>query len=312
MKKIILLLTVLVSMASFLNATRKIYHVNTIFPGPIITGIQSATPFINAGANVIASISNGAGILQVPIDTTNGIIFGTKAVGLPGWAGDGSTATFSTSHAKGEWVQFAITPVAGFNLNISGFNIKGTSTSSSASNMYAVAYSLGDTSMFGNATCTFLDSAGVAGNFATPNPGYLASAAFDSGQNITINSGNTLYIRFYLWRRNAGSSSAQFTITNFVINGSSSGSPGGNATSSNTNASICYGTGGYLFNGVTYTNSGTYIAHLTNKAGADSAATLNLLVSHAPVLNNINLTGCNTVIYKGVPYTTSNRRYYFN
>ena len=305
MKKIILLLIAFVSMNVVVNATRKLYHVNSVFPGPIITGIQSTTPFITAGANVIANISNGAGMLEIPTSGTNGIVFGSKAVGLPGWAGDGTSASFSTSNTKGEWVQFAISPVAGYNLNITGFNIKGTSTSSSTANFYAVAYSLGDTTMFGNASCTFLDSAGITGNLATPNPGYIASAAFDSGQNITVNSGNILYIRFYLWRKNSASSSAQFTITNFVINGSSSGNGGGNATSSTTNASICYGTGGYLFNGVTYNNTGTYIIHLTNNAGADSAATLNLNVSSAPVFNTINLTGCNSVIYKGVTYTST-------
>ena len=304
MKKVILLLIAFISMSLVVNAARKLDHVNSVFPGPIITGIQSTTPFITAGANVIANISNGPGMLDIPRDSSTGIIFGSKAAGLPGWAGDGTTASFTTSNTKGEWVQFAISPVSGYNLNITGFNIKGTSSTASTSNLYAVAYALGDTTMFGNASCTFLDSAGIAGNFATANPGFIASAAFDSGQNITVNSGTTLYIRVYLWRKNAASSSAQFTVTNFTISGSSSGTSGGNSTSSTTNASICYGNS-YLFNGTSYATSGTYITHLTNKAGVDSAATLNLSVSPAPVVNNINLTGCNSVIYNSVTYTTS-------
>src|ERR1035437_819420 len=48
-------------------------------------------------------------------------------------------------------------------------------------------------------------------------------------------------------------------------------------TSSTTTASICQGDS-YSFNGSTYTAAGTYLAHLINKQGCDSAATLNLSV----------------------------------
>ena len=48
-------------------------------------------------------------------------------------------------------------------------------------------------------------------------------------------------------------------------------------TSSITTASICQGDS-YSFNGSTYTAAGTYLAHLINKQGCDSAATLNLSV----------------------------------
>ena len=45
-------------------------------------------------------------------------------------------------------------------------------------------------------------------------------------------------------------------------------------TSSITKASICPINGTYIFNGSSYTKEGTYITHLTNSAGCDSAATL--------------------------------------
>ena len=53
-----------------------------------------------------------------------------------------------------------------------------------------------------------------------------------------------------------------------------------NSTSA-TSASICEG-GSYTFNGSTYTSAGTYIAHLTNAAGCDSAASLVLTVNPKP------------------------------
>ena len=49
-------------------------------------------------------------------------------------------------------------------------------------------------------------------------------------------------------------------------------------TSSTANVSICDGSS-YTFNGHTYSVTGTYTAVLTNKAGCDSIATLNLIVS---------------------------------
>ncbi len=66
-----------------------------------------------------------------------------------------------------------------------------------------------------------------------------------------------------------------------------------NATSaSTTNASICLGTS-YTFNGTAYTTAGTYIAHLTNAAGCDSAATLNLTVK-ATSVSTTNISICPT------------------
>ena len=46
-------------------------------------------------------------------------------------------------------------------------------------------------------------------------------------------------------------------------------------TTSTTNATICAGSS-YNFNGTSYNAAGTYVAHLTNAGGCDSAATLNL------------------------------------
>ncbi len=55
-------------------------------------------------------------------------------------------------------------------------------------------------------------------------------------------------------------------------------------TTSTTTATICTG-GSYSFNGATYNAAGIYVAHLTNAAGCDSAATLNLsLLSALPAI----------------------------
>ena len=58
-----------------------------------------------------------------------------------------------------------------------------------------------------------------------------------------------------------------------------------NPSSSTTTASICAGST-YTFNGTAYSTAGTYVAHLTNAVGCDSAATLILTVNAIPVLSS--------------------------
>jgi len=76
-------------------------------------------------------------------------------------------------------------------------------------------------------------------------------------------------------------------------------------TSSTTNASICQGNS-YTFNGNTYSTAGTYVAHLLNKQGCDSTATLNLTVknlSYSTTNAEICLGG--SYRFNGTTYTTA-------
>ena len=91
------------------------------------------------------------------------------------------------------------------------------------------------------------------------------------------------------------------------------------STTSITNVTISSG-GFYGFNGINYFVSGTYIAHLANKAGCDSAATLNLTVNPAlaitsflPVsasvgtlvtINGAGFTGASAVSFGGIAATS--------
>ena len=77
------------------------------------------------------------------------------------------------------------------------------------------------------------------------------------------------------------------------------------AIASTTNASICSGTK-YTFNGVAYSTSGTYVAHVTNSAGCDSAATLNLTVINT-VTPSVSVTASSSTICAGstVNFTAS-------
>jgi gliding motility-associated-like protein len=77
------------------------------------------------------------------------------------------------------------------------------------------------------------------------------------------------------------------------------------ATSSTTNAAICSGDS-YLFNGTSYTVAGTYTAYLTNKAGCDSVATLNLSLKQ-PTNSTTNAAICagDTYPFNGASYTVA-------
>ena len=266
----------------------------------IVSGIKATTPFITTNKNATATISNGAGVLRAPAAARGTITFGSGNARTGGFAADGRTATFATADTKGEWVQWAISPVAGYDLNITGISLRGIGTIAGATNYYAVTYSIGDTAAFAGGTSTFLDSAGVTGNILYTTSNYLASGADTVGQNITVNNGSTLYLRIYLWGAAARVNNSVFTINNFVISGTATVTK---ATASTTNASICAG-GSYLFNGTSYTTSGTYVYHTLNSVGADSAATLNLTVSAPATTTATNLTGCTGVTFKGTTYTS--------
>ena len=76
-------------------------------------------------------------------------------------------------------------------------------------------------------------------------------------------------------------------------------------TSSTTDVTVCYGET-YEFNGQTYNATGTYTATLTNAAGCDSVATLNLTVrpANAPIEETVTLNNDELPYeYQGQEYT---------
>ncbi len=75
-------------------------------------------------------------------------------------------------------------------------------------------------------------------------------------------------------------------------------------TSSTTDVTVCYGET-YEFNGQTYNATGTYTATLTNAAGCDSVATLNLTVrpENAPIEETVTLNN------DELPYTWRGEQY---
>jgi len=76
-------------------------------------------------------------------------------------------------------------------------------------------------------------------------------------------------------------------------------------SSSTTTASICQGES-YTFNGTSYTTTGIYTAHLTNKVGCDSVATLNLTVKLASSsTTTASICQGDSYVFNGTSYTTT-------
>ena len=61
----------------------------------------------------------------------------------------------------------------------------------------------------------------------------------------------------------------------------------------------------YVFNGITYTNSGVYTHTLTSAAGCDSIHTLNLTVHNITSMGDSTITACDSYTWNGATYTTS-------
>lgn len=147
-----------------------------------------------------------------------------------------------------------------------------------------------------------------------------------NSSNITL-SGNTGTIQWQSSPNNttftdiSGATSSPYTATDLsatsyyravVTNGVCTAANSNTITiavkqisTSTTNVATC--TLPYIWNGNSYNATGTYVVHLTNSVGCDSAATLNLTVN-TPSISTTNITVCSSAlpyIWNGLSLNTS-------
>ena len=79
----------------------------------------------------------------------------------------------------------------------------------------------------------------------------------------------------------------------------------GRTNGSSNSATICPSALPFKWNGLTFNTSGTQTAHFTNVTGCDSAATMVLTVKPNATTNTVNVSGCNSLVYKSKIYTAS-------
>ena len=122
--------------------------------------------------------------------------------------------------------------------------------------------------------------------------------------NWTDASGN-------LWLFGGGSYYAASGSNEYYLNDLWKIAPASICSSSITTQTAC---NSYLWNGVTYTTSGTYTKTFTGAAGCDSSATLNLTINASP--NHVNISGatsgCSTVQLKASSLTPGLKYNYYS
>ena len=132
--------------------------------------------------------------------------------------------------------------------------------------------------------------------------------------NLTINKATSsiatnIACGSYIWNGVTYTSTGTYTKT--FIGGNSNGCDSvatlnltiNKATSSTASNIAC---GSYLWNGVTYTSTGTYTKTFTggNSKGCDSVATLNLTINQSTNSTATN-SACGSYLWNGVTYTTT-------
>jgi PKD repeat protein len=139
---------------------------------------------------------------------------------------------------------------------------------------------------------TTLSSATVGGTWSSSNTA-VATVNPTTGVVTGVAAGTATIS--YTVNNGCGSANRTLPVTVTV--------PCGASTTSTTNAAICAGTG-YSFNGGYYTVAGSYIAHLTNSVGCDSAATLVLTVNPLPAQPTA-ITGTTSILVAGTTTLSS-------
>jgi Zn-dependent metalloprotease len=152
------------------------------------------------------------------------------------------------------------------------------------------------TSTGGSLFVEFLSDPSVRGDGWTANysSSIVSVVAVTSCGPYTATNGTTYYSNISTPIDTLISSAGQdsIVILNLTINSPTSGSETVAACSS------------YLWNGTTYTATGTYTTTLTGANGCDSVATLNLTIN-SPTSGSETVAACSSYLWNGTTYTTT-------
>ncbi len=262
-----------------------------------ITNINSCSSYTwngttyNTSGTYIYHATNAAGCdsiatLHLTINTTSSSTTNASACGPYLWNGitynNRGTYTFNTTNAAG------CDSVATLHLTINN----GTTSATNASICVGSSYTFnGQTYTTAGTYLAFLTNSVGCDSIATLNltvnqaTSSLSNASICNGLSYTFNGQTYTSAGTYLtFLTNAAGCDSVATLNLTLVQ----------PTISSINISICEGAS-YSFNGHTYTSSGTYTAHLTNHAGCDSIATLNLSVSSVGHLTVLAIGGTSIV-----------------
>ena len=159
---------------------------------------------------------------------------------------------------------------------------------------------------------TVYTSSGTYTYHTTNLAGCDSTAALILVINTNATSSSTINVcSSYTWPLNGVTYTASGDYTYTTSNGSCSNVTTlhltiNSANSSTTSVSICSNQLPYTWNNNNYNAAGTYLVHLTNIAGCDSAATLVLMVNTS-ITSSTNIAECSSYTWplNGVTYTVS-------
>ncbi len=120
----------------------------------------------------------------------------------------------------------------------------------------------------------------------------LKDRSVPSTTNLTICNSQLPYVWNGLTFNSAGSQTKHFTVAGSCDSSATLILAVNNVTTSNTDLTICPSELPFSWNGLTFIGAGTQTAHLTNKFGCDSAATLVLGIQYANAVSYTNMTLC--------------------
>jgi hypothetical protein len=144
-------------------------------------------------------------------DYTGGAMFG-NAQRL--WLGGVNWETDTTNFSR--WVQFQVTPKAGFDFTITKITFfKGSYGTHGG--MHANMYWDLDTTF--STTGTLLDTTGQSRNTGLPDVRDRDCPIRDTAVSIVVPDGKTFYLRFYPWYSAGSSSSKYLVLGNIIIEG---------------------------------------------------------------------------------------------
>jgi PKD repeat protein len=233
----------------------------------------NTTTGCTATASVLVTVNNAAITVSAGSPFTKTCTANTSGASI-GEAND-VTATYSWSPALG----------------LSSTTVSNPTANPSSTTTYTVTKTNTTTG------CTATASVLVTVNTTLPIVSAGSSVCVGSNMNLTLNTGGiwassnnsvaSVTNSGLVTGNNAGNVNFTFTnssngcsatTTNVAINAN---------TSSTTTANICLTDMPYVWNSNTYNTAGTYLVHLTNSKGCDSAATLVLNVINASVGNYV-------------------------